>query len=190
MAIVLKNLATKGLSGMLGDTLVFRNIGGRTIVASAPTTTSNHEPTEGQKAHQKLFQKAVLYAKSQMGDPATKAAYEAKAQGSEKLSAYNIAVADFFNAPDIEEIDMSGYTGAVGDKIRVSAIDDFMVAEVGVEIYNSDGSLVESGKAVQDSNAVDWVYTATAANGDLSGDKVVIKASDIPGNISEKEEVL
>jgi hypothetical protein len=49
---------------------------------------------------------------------------------------------------------------------------------------------VESGAAVQDSNALYCVYTATAANEDLDGDKIVFKVSDIPGNTTEKEETL
>jgi hypothetical protein len=189
MAIVFKNLATQGLSGMLGDTLVFRNVGGKTVVSSAPKF-SNHEPSEKQKTNQKRFQKAVLYAKSQMNDPVAKAVYEEKSKEQGQPNAYNIAIADFFNAPDVEEVDLSAYKGAVGDTIKISAIDDFMVAEVNVEIFNPDGSLVESGAAVQDSNALYWVYTATAVNADLDGDKIVIKVSDIPGNTTEKEETL
>jgi hypothetical protein len=131
-----------------------------------------------------------LYAKNQMENPEAKAAYEANAKGAGQPNAYNIAVADFFHAPDIEEVDFSAYTGAVGNTIRVRAIDDFKVEAVTIEIYNPDGSMVESGNAIKQANGLDWVYTATALNEDLSGDRVVIKASDMPGNISEKEQNL
>lgn len=185
MAVVLKNLVTKGLSGKLGDTIVFRKVGDKTIVATVPTTSK--EPTEAQKAQRERFQMAVLYAKSQMDDPDAKAAYEAEAKGSGQPNAYNIAVADFFHAPDIEEVDLENYLGNIGDTIRVRAIDDFKVVEVQVEIYNADGTLVEKGAAVQQANGLDWVYTATVKNDDLYSDKVVIKVSDMPGNISEQE---
>lgn len=188
MAVVLKNLVTKGLSGKLGDTLVFRKLGDKTVVSTVPTTSK--EPTEAQKAQRERFQMAVLYAKGQMSDPEAKAAYEAEAKGAGQPNAYNIAVADFFNAPDIEEVDLSGYTGAVGSTIKVRAIDDFKVEAVRIEIYNPDGSAVESGNAVKQANGMDWVYTATAVNADLSGDRIVIKASDKPGNITEKEQSL
>ena len=188
MAVVLKNLVTKGLSGKLGDSLVFRKVGDKTIVSTVPTTTK--EPTEKQKAQRERFQMAVLYAKSQMDDPATKAAYEAEARGAGQPNAYNIAVADFFRAPDIEDVDLSAYTGAKNDTIRIRAIDDFKVKTVRVEIYNADGTEVENGEAVQQTNGLDWVYTATTVNEDLSGDRIVIKASDIPGNITEQEEAL
>ena len=188
MAVVLKNLVTQGLSGKLGDTLVFRRVGDRTIVSTAPTTTK--EPTEKQKAQRERFQMAVLYAKSQMSDPEAKAAYEAEAKGKGQPNAYNIAVADFFRAPDINDVDFSLYSGKVGDSIRVRAIDDFKVKTVRVEIFNADGSEVESGEAKLQSNGLDWVYTATAVNEDLSGDRIVIKASDMPGNIKEHEQKL
>lgn len=55
----------------------------------------------------------------------------------------NVAVADFFNAPNIQEIDVSAYTGQIGSVIRVRATDDFNVNDVFVHITNADGSLVE-----------------------------------------------
>lgn len=85
---------------------------------------------------------------------------------------------------------MENYDGTVGSTIKVRAIDDFMVETVRVEIYSADGSEVASGQAVLDNNGIDWVYTATAVNEDLSGDRIVIKASDMPGNITEQEEAL
>jgi len=188
MAVVLKNLVTKGLSGKLGDTLVFRRVGDRTIVSTAPTTTK--EPTEKQKAQRERFQMAVLYAKGMMKVPSAKADYEAEAKGAGQPNAYNIAVADFFRAPDIEDVDLSMYTGAVGDTIRIRAVDDFRVESVRVEIYNADGTEVESGNAMQQTNGIDWLYRATAVNEDLSGDRIVIKASDMPGNITEQEKEL
>ena len=88
-----------------------------------------------------------------MADAAAKAEYAAKA--GESRSAFNVAVADFFGAPSIDEIDLTGYAGQVGDSIRVRATDDFKVVEVQVSIVNSDGSLVEQGSAVKQANAVD-----------------------------------
>lgn len=64
-------------------------------------------------------------------------------------SAYNVAVADFLNAPDIKEVDFSKYTGEVGSQITICAIDDFKVTDVQVEIFDSTGVLVERGGALQ-----------------------------------------
>lgn len=188
MAIVNKNLITKGLSGMLGGTLVFRRVGDKTVVSTAPTTTKS--PTLAQQNQRDKFQQAVLYAKTQMADAALKAEYEAVAKGNGAPNAYNIAVADFFNAPDIVEVDLTNYTGKISDTIRVQVTDDFKVKSVSVEILNPDGSLVEKGNAVMQANKLDWVFTATIANSSLNGDKITIKALDMPGNETKEEQTL
>lgn len=48
MAHVKKNIVTEGLSSMLGNSIVFRNRGGKTIVSVKPDA-SNREATETQK---------------------------------------------------------------------------------------------------------------------------------------------
>jgi hypothetical protein len=93
------------------------------------------------------------------------------------------------HAPDIKAVDVSRYTGKVGDTIEVEATDDFRVSVVKVAIYNADGSIVESGDT-QQVNEAKWLYTATAENASLDGDKIVIRAYDLPGNVSEKNNVL
>lgn len=183
MVQIKKNIVTKGFSGKL-DTIVFRVRGGKTIVSTAPER-KNRELTDAQKNHRKYFQEAILYGKSVLADSARKAQYQEVAE--EGQSAYNVAVADFLNAPSIEEIDVSKYTGQPGSTINVQAYDDFKVAEVQVAIYNSDGSLVEKGFAVQQPDLADWLYTATTQNGDLAGDKVVVRVSDVPGNLTQME---
>jgi len=75
-----------------------------------------------------------------------------------------------------------------GDTIRVRVTDDFKVVQVRVTIVNEDGTQVEEGDAVQQDNMLDWVYTATADGGDTAGDKIVVRASDKPGNITEREQ--
>ena len=184
MAKAGKNLILHGVSGKIGDQIVIRQRGGEIIVSQAPGKRTK-ELTEAQKAHLAEFQQAIIYGKSAMTDEATKAEYEEKAEGMK--SAFNVAVADFMHAPQIDEIDVSAYTGAKGDTIRVRAVDDFKVVQAHVEIYNSDGSLVEEGDAVQQENGLDWVYTCTVDNTDTSGDKIVIKVSDKPGNITTEE---
>ena len=183
MAKVGKNIVTTGIHGKLG-LIVFRSRGSKTYISTAPEK-KERELSEAQKEHQRLFQEAILYGKGVIADPSKKAEYEAKAE--EGQSAFNVAVADFMNAPAIDEIDVSKYTGQPGSIILIKAVDDFRVAEVQVSVFNSDGSLVESGAAIQQSNLIDWIFTATSANTDINGDKVVVKVSDVPGNIAQGE---
>jgi hypothetical protein len=143
------------------------------------------EWTEAQEQHRLKFQEAVLYAKNAIVDPATKEAYKASAEEDE--TAYNVAVADFLNAPHINEIDVSHYTGQPDSYIQVRAVDDFEVKEVTVSIQNSDGTVVENSAAVLQEGSIWWRYTATATNESLTGDKIIIRVSDIPGNLTTQE---
>jgi len=187
MAESKNNVITHGLTGLVGDMIVFRNRGGKTFVSSKPKARTG-EMSEGQKLHVGKFQEATLYAKGSVADPTLKEAYLAKATGNE--TAYNVAVADFFHAPDIETVNLSKYSGKVGETITIRATDDFKVTEVSVAIYNADGTEVEQGLAVLSANGVDWVYTAIAENASLDGDRIVIRASDLPGNVTEEEKSL
>jgi len=186
MAESKNNVVTHGLSGKVGKMLVFSQRHGKTIV-SAPRR-QGPEQSDKQKAQQQLFQQAVIYAKAALKNPETKAAYAAAAE--EGQTAYNVAVADLFHAPDIEEIDLSAYTGKPGDIISIKATDDFKVTAVMVEIYNADGSVVEKGNAAVSETGLHWIYEATVDNPDLHGDKIVVKATDMPANVSEMEQVI
>jgi len=66
-------------------------------------------------------------------------------------------------------------------------VNDFEVKEVTVTIQNADGAEVESGAAVLQEGSIWWRYTATVANESLEGDKIIIRASDVPGNLTEQE---
>lgn len=187
MAESKNNIITHGLSGKVGDLIVFSQRNGKTIVSRAPREKTK-EDTEKQKEHKRKFQRAILYAKVVMNDPDTKELYESKADRPKGITGHNVAVADLLNAPDIDSIDMSGYTGKVGDIIKIIALDDFEVKAVTVKIENADGSLVEDGEAVD--NGAEWVYTATVKNADLSGDKITVTATDNPANMTEKTQAL
>ncbi|QSB25382.1 hypothetical protein [Flavobacterium sp. CLA17] len=183
------NIITHGLSGKVGDIIVFSQRGNKTIVSKAPKERTG-EPTEKQKQHTLRFQEAILYAKTAVKDAATKAMYDASANAKKNVSGYNVAVADMLHAPKIEEINLSEYKGKKGDTISVKVTDDFKVVAVKVLIENADGTLVEEGNAKISANGLDWIYTATKENDDLTGDKITIQATDLPDNLTEKEQKL
>jgi hypothetical protein len=176
------NVVTHGLSGKIGDLLVFRQRAGKTVVAKVPTVS--HKVTPAQLAQRRKFQHAVLYAGGVASDPGLSEAYAAKTKPGQTFR--NLAVADYLHAPDIEVIDLSGYHGKPGDVIRIEVTDDFAVREVKAVITNPDGSVVEEGFATPEPAGYGWRYTATAVNDDLSGDRIDVFASDTPGNIAEK----
>lgn len=187
MAESKNKIITHGLNGKVGDLIVFIQRNGKTFVSKVPKDRTG-DYTDNQKAHQLKFQKATLYAKSVMNDPAQNQIYSAAADASKGISTYNVAVADLLKAPDIESIDLSAYTGKVGDTIKIMVLDDFAVKAVTVKIENADGGVVEEGSAID--SGFEWLYTATANNSDLAGDKITIKATDNPANLTEKTQTL
>ena len=53
----------------------------------------------------------------------------------------SLTIADFFNAPVVDRLDVSGYTGQAGETIVVQAHDDFEVTGVTVQIAAAGGQL-------------------------------------------------
>jgi hypothetical protein len=184
MAKSKNNVLTYGLSGKIGDLLVFRQVDGKTIVSKIPEQPKT--VSEKQKTQRQRFQQAVIYAKTAVAASETKELYAEEAKKKKGQTTYNIAVADFFNAPDIHTVDLSEYAGAAGNKIRITVSDDFAVKSVHVQINNADGSLVEEGEATYDAGNM-WIYTAVQNNANLNGDKILITASDLPGNVAREE---
>jgi hypothetical protein len=185
MAKSKRNIVTHGLSGKLGDMLVFRQVGGETIVSSVAEPSK--KVSEKQIEHRKKFKHAVVYAKTAIDSPETKEIYEVVAAKKGKR-AFVVAVADFFNAPEIEHINVSGYTGQPGDVIIIEVSDDVLVTSVHVSIINADGTVVEEGEAVAETAlGYVWKYTATQVNESLEGDKITVSVSDLPHNVVTEE---
>lgn len=180
MAFVRKNLVTKGLSGKLGDDIVFRQTTAGTVVCASPQKSTT--VSEKQLQQQELFKKASQYAKMQMSNPEMKVAYEAIAKKKNFPNGYNVAVADYFKAPVIQRIDTSLYKGGIGDRIVVEAFDDFKVKLVEVSILLADGNLLEQGNAIQQSNEFEWQYTARVENVRIDGCKITVRVLDYPEN--------
>lgn len=183
MAYVKNNVITQGLSGKLGNNIVFRQRNGKTIVAVAPTITQ--ERSEAQKRQSQRFKQAAYYAKKAIQDPQTKALYQNQAKPGQ--SAYNVAVSDYMNAPEIDGIDLSQYDGKKGSRLRAVVTDDLMVSEVHVAVYNEKGTLLEEGLAFPEDDNSDWVYTVQRGEETPGQNRLVIRASDLAGNATEQE---
>ena len=182
------NVLTHGLSGLLGDMIVFRQRANKTIVCGRPRPTTK-APTAIALAIRDRFKRAAIYATSVMENPTLKAEYQLTAKLGQ--SAYNKAFSDYQKAPEIyQDIDLETYSGATGETIEISAIDDFRVVSVHVKLTSAADSIIEQGLAVQSPNGLDWVYTFTVENSEVAGSKLVVTATDLPGNKTVLEKVL
>ena len=187
MAKVGKNVLTRGLSGKLGNQVVFRNNGESTIISTAPGKRTR-PLSEVQQLHVQLFREAVIYAKSVIADDAKKAVYEAAVKNGK--SAFNLAIADFMKPPVISEMDNSNYTGQTGGKIRVRATDNFRITEINVTIFDPENMIVESGAATPQDNGLDYIYVATHVNNAMTGGRIVSKATDLPRHEVQMSQML
>ncbi len=143
MATVRRNMVIEGIGGMLGNQLIFkRDKAGRTIISIKPRFDENREFTPAHLTQQERFQEAAAYAKDVAQ---TEPVYAEKAAGTAK-SAYNVAIADWFHSPEVDEIDLSDYTGQAGQVIRAKVADDVQVTQVSVVIATEAGVVVEQGQ--------------------------------------------
>lgn len=174
------NLILRASSGSIGKIMTITKKKSGTMLIGKHRGSSSVPPSEKQLVIQSKFKEAIIYGKAVMADPVLKAAYAAAVKGDQ--TAYNLAVRDAFKAPEITQIRTDAYSGVIGSSVSVRAVDDFKVTGVRVAIYSSIGDLIEQGDAVLQANGLDWVYTATVANGDVKGCRVRGIAKDMPGN--------
>ena len=180
-----RNSIMRGASGALGEELVFRQRAGKTVI-SLPPAAREDNPTNDQVEVRGRFKDANRYAKTATADPVLKAAYKAKARPG--TTAFNVAMVDFFKAPEILEVDISNYTGLAGEPILILATDDFRVQSVMVSIINAVGDVIESGAAMVHPESDDfWTYTTIATNPDGASGAVKVQVSDLPGNVTTQE---
>jgi hypothetical protein len=180
------NPILNGVSGMLGGTIIFRQVNGRTIISKAPP--KREKPTPHQEKTKARFLQGVAYAREQMKVPYLKALYS-KGVTVKKTNPYTVALADFLRAPTIHMIVVSKYNGRIGSIVRVEAADDFQVVSVTVSIFDHENVLLEAGEAVLETDAK-WTYAAMVENDKVMGSRVVVVAADRPGNKTKKETVI
>ncbi len=178
MAQVRNNIIIQGLSGMIGKQILIRQDKiGRTIISARPRYNANRILSETQKQHHDKFREAAAYARAARGA----AVYISKAAGT-PMNPYNVALADWFHAPEILEINLGDWSGQPGKVLRVKAIDDVLVTGVNVHIQGAGGTLLEQGEATQ-VDGLWWEYTTHATgSGSLT---VLASAQDMPGNLTE-----
>lgn len=112
MADVIVNPVLKKIHGKIGGVGV-QEIRRRDDHRPVPGPTDLPLPTPGQQAQRERFELATVHGHTALADPETGALYwgRAKAKGQ---PVFSVAVADFFNPPVVDEIDLSGYTGMAG----------------------------------------------------------------------------
>jgi hypothetical protein len=138
--------------------------------------SSKKKPTKRQLEARYKMKVAAAYAKVIIKDPEIKAYYKSKAGPGQ--NAYNMAVKDAYNSPEIQNIRFEE------NSVVVTAKDEFRVAEVTIMVFDAGGKIQETGKAIPGRYGLDWHYQAS---GLPPGGMVRVIAVDMPGNGTVRE---
>lgn len=175
MALVQNNMLLQFVNGSLGDQFTIYKRNDQVIIAKK-RGPSKKKPTQKQLAAREKMRIAAAYAKAILEDPEVKAYYKSKAGPGQ--NAYNMAVKDAYNSPEIQQIQLEDST------VAVTAKDEFRVAEVDIRVLDATGTQQERGKAVLGRNGVNWYYKAAHLP---AGGKIIVVAVDLPGNETVRE---
>lgn len=163
-----------------GKFVLYKTQSGRTLFARKPTFGSERDANGSSGSLRETVRKAVTYAEF----ASCQAIYQSRAVGS-SLSAYHLAVADYLGKPQIVDIEIRGWTGGIGQNIRLLAKDNFMVLRVHLVIRDSR-FVWESGEAEQsESNKLLWTYITRTPLEREQGLWLEACAYDLPGNTGE-----
>ncbi|HET9588195.1 MAG TPA: hypothetical protein VFO91_05365 [Anaerolineales bacterium] len=173
------NIFTLRSNGGSGDSFLNpRTRSGKTILANAPLFDDNRKLTGAQKTDPAAVREAAIFASF----AGTQEAYinQAKKTG---MTAYYMALADWFGAPRVWEINVDGWDGEIGQTIRVKARDNVMVARVSVVIRDAEENVLEMGEAVQSqAGSPWWNYTTKSIVKMTPFPSIEATAQDLPGN--------
>ena len=150
---------------------------GKAILASKPMFDDTRKYLET-KTHQAAIQEATTYANFAQ----TQKAYIRKSKGT-GVTAYYTALADWFCAPKVLEVNVDRWTGKIGQTISVKARDNVKVARVLVTIRDAEENVLEMGEAVQsEAGSAWWNYTTKSLVTMTPFPIVEVTAQDLAGN--------
>lgn len=167
------------VKGSLGKQVTIYQRNGQTIMA-AKRGKSTKKPTQKQLDVRWKMKVASAYARKILQDPEVKAYYKSMAGPGQ--NAYNMAVKDAYHSPAIQDIKV-----VEENTVVVTAKNEFRVDNVVVNVYDEQGALIETGRAMPKGVGNDWHYKATTlpAKG-----RIKVAAEDLPGNVTDKELLL
>ena len=103
MAIVIDNIYTKGISGRVGDSLLYKQYGNKTVVTRFPRL-STCLPSARQLAQRKKFGLAVLNTRHWLQDAAKRRFLLGLKRKWDSLSAYHAGIKYFMTQPDNQAV--------------------------------------------------------------------------------------
>ena len=131
--------------------VIHKTESGKSLLAAKPVFDDNLTYTETGGMLQAAVRDAATYASFAQ----TQDIYIHKAEET-GTTPYSLALADWFGTPKVLEIDVDGWTGKPGQRIRVKVRDNVRVARVTLVIRNLEGDVIEIGEAIQAKEGSAW----------------------------------
>jgi hypothetical protein len=179
MARLYSNTVILGSNGLIGGQVTDRTTRvEKSILNRRPLLDDYREANKARKAHEAAIRESTTYASFAQ----TQDIYITKAKRM-GVTPYYVALADWFEAPKVLESNVDGWTGKIGQMIRVKARDNVKVAHVTLVIRDADENILEMGEATQsEPGSAWWNYTTKSLVQMTPFPIVEVTAYDLPGN--------
>lgn len=181
MAYVYRNILIHPLAEVLHDPFMnLKSPSGRTVLVDRLVQDENRREvaTRIKRTPQSSFRAAARYATLAHRQDV----YIHKARRTD-VTAYSLALADWFSKPEVLQIDLDAWTGDMAETIRVKARDNVRVTGVLVVIRDGQGDVIEMGEAEQSSvDPAWWIYTTRGMVSPSHSPGVEAIAQNVAGN--------
>ena len=179
MARLSSNIVILGSNGLVGGHVTDRKTHvEKSILSSKPLLDDYRKANETSNTHEAAIRESTTYANFAQ----TQDVYITKAKRM-GVTPYSLALADWFAAPRVLEINVDSWTGKIGQTIRVKARDNVRVARVSVVIRDVDETVLEVGEATpSEPGSAWWNYTTKSVVKMTPFPMVEATAYDLPGN--------
>jgi hypothetical protein len=159
MANIYRNIFIRGLTDILGNQSAYcKTRSGKVISVGKALFDDNSKYMEIEKNDPGAIREAITYA-----DFAKTRDVYLNRELATGVSAYYIAIADWFEAPEVLEINVDAWTGKPRQTIRIKARDNIRVAGVTVMIRDVNDNVLEIGEATQSKSGNSWWHYTTRA---------------------------
>jgi hypothetical protein len=175
-----KNQFLKFLSGKIGDIVVRNRKDGSQVVARAPQSKTDWAAVGGQGPNRDKFKDASDYYKKVAADPELYKVYEKLVKGNQNVQ--NITVRDYFRPPRITNFAVEREPGSNAILVTIDAVDDTLVTEVTVTLYDAYDQVIIAGPATRLDYPDRWEYRTEHPEMNRLH-QLEILARDMPGNV-------
>lgn len=152
MANIYRNISIRGLTDILGKRSAYcKTRSGKIIPVGKAPFDDSWKYMEVQKSDPAAIREAITYA-----DFAKTQDIYLQRELATGVSAYYIAIIDWFEAPEVLEINVDSWTGKPRQTIRVKARDNIKVAGVSVVIRDINENVLEAGEAIPSAPGSPW----------------------------------